>query len=188
MAATISATADTRVIRWTEKDVFNESIVKTLEVSGSATDTEIEAFLDDYEAVSNVNVYNASVNDKKAITGLSATATNSLSPFLGSYLGLAFTVDNPVNPSRPGRKLFKVRAPGSGIYQVPSGEPIDGIVPNPAAVGATSLDRMNRITGFLEDYLIFRPSETDPLVDGGFTYTGGQFATENRIADGDNLT
>lgn len=188
MAATISEDADTRVIRWTEKDVFNESIVKTLEVSGSATDAEIEAFLDDYEAVSNVNVYNASVNDKRAVTGLSSLATNSLSPYLGSYLGLAFTVDNPVNPSRPGRKMFKIRAPGSAIYQVPSGEPVAGIVPDKAAVGTTAVDRMDRITGFLESYLIFRPSETDPLVDGGFDYIGGQFATENRVADGDNLT
>lgn len=188
MAATIAETADTRVIRWTEKDVFDESIVKTLEVSGDATDTYIEAFLDDYEAVTNVNVYNASVNDKYAITGLAGLATNSLSPFLGSYLGLAFTVDNPVNPSRPGRKLFKLRAPGSAAYQVPSGAPVDGITPDKDHVGTTTVDRMSRITGFLEDFLIFRPSETDPIVEGGFDYIGGQFATENRIADGDNLT
>lgn len=188
MAATIAETSDTRIVRWTETDVFGESIVKTIEFDGSITDAYIETLVDDYAAATNLALSKLSVADRFEITGVTDTATNSLYPLLATYLGLAMVAPNPINPSKPNRKLFKMRGVGSGFVKVPDGTVIDGVTPNKDAVGTTAADRLSRITGILEDYLVFRPSETDPIESGTFVFSGSTFTSENRIMDNDNLT
>jgi hypothetical protein len=185
MAATIGEDADIRVLRFTETDVFEESIVRVFEFAGTMTDAEIETFIDDYQQVTNTGITNVSVTDQRTVTGHRTAAVNATLPLLSAYLQLNFTAPNPVNPSKPNRKTPKLRAVVSGAYQL-TGDPIAGIVPDPAAAGSTVLAALNRITGKLEDYSVFRPSETDPIELGGFTYVGGQLVTENRVIDGDD--
>lgn len=187
MAATIAEADETFVIRWTEEDVFGEQRTKTIEVDGAATDSQIEAFLDDYEAETNVKVSKCTVTGKRAVTGLAGSATNALQNVITAWLGLTFRAPNTVNPSRPVDRVMKLRAPVSTSYDL-TGNPITGIVPNVAAAGTTDVARLNRITGFLESFLVYRPTETDPIVSGTFVWTGGQLATDSGIIDGDSLT
>lgn len=187
MAATIGATADTRVIRGTFGDVFSEERQFSWEVAGDTPDGDIAALLDDYEAVTNVALTNVSVTDKKLVTGLLATATNALERVITAVMPLEFTAANPVNPSRPIGKVIKLRAPIPGVMDL-DGSLVDGVTPDVDAVGTTTIDRLNRITGFFQDYAIARPSETDPIVEGGFTLTAdGRFYTETGVMNGNPL-
>ena len=187
MAATIGEDADTRVIRGTFTDVFNEERQFSWEVSGTAPDANIEALIDDYEAVTNIGLKNVSVTDKRLVSGLAGTATNALERVITAVMPLEFTAPNTVNPSRPINKVIKLRAPASAVMDL-DGAIIDGVTPDVAAAGTTTLARLNRITGFFQDYAIGRVSETDPLVEGGFTFTeDGRFYTETGVMNGNVL-
>lgn len=187
MAAAIAESADSKVIRMKETDVFGEFVTKTLEVDGLASDVEVEALFDDYEVLSNTMLSQASVQEKYEVTGLDGVSTNTIMPNLSAAMVFAFTHANTTNPSRVGRRAFKIRAPKAAIFKL-NGDPIDGIVPDAAEVGTSTLNRLNRILGFLKDNMVWRETETDAPTYGGWEYAGGQLITESRVIDGDSLT
>lgn len=184
MAATIGATADTRIISFTLQDVFGEERNGRWEVAGAATDDEIEALLNDYKQISNTGFKKVTITDTKTVTGLSSTATNALERVITAVLPLEFNSANPVNPSSPFQRIVKLRAPDDSTMGL-DGLVVDGVTPNLAASGSTVVAALSRITGFFEAYAIGRPSETDPLVTGEFVWDPtAHYYTETGVMNG----
>lgn len=171
MAIDIAAASDETVIRMTVRDVKGEEVVKTFSLDGGIDDTNIEAFLTAFDAVTNGGVVDAAVITRRPVTGFAA-ATNALQNLVSAILALTFTKVNPINADKTVTKSFIIPAYVDTLQDTDL-KPVEDSTP------------LNAVISFLETYLNYEGAD-GVLYPGDFDYnrTKSGFGTVNREIDG----
>lgn len=166
MAATIGATADIANIRLNLLGAWDEPATNVISVDGAAVDADIEAFLDDYAAVSEAGLPRVTVSAERIVTGLTATP-GFQSPLsqVNNMLVLSFSQPHPLNAALTVTKSVQVRAPNAAVIGT------DGALVVASVVGDRSSkdENLRGLINFLEDNLVYEAIDGS-ITAGGWTW------------------
>lgn len=176
MATVIGGAPVARELRMKFVDTAGEETVIQIPLDGAADDADIIAIVDDYVALSNAELLEASVTDRLPITGFSTAGKPSVSnvPLVAAIFAMEYQKVNPLNFAKDVTKQVLLPAYIAAIRN-------DAVKPHvPVTTNAT----LNALTVLLAANLDYLAADGAHYPGAWAFNTSSKFGTKATVTDG----
>jgi len=177
MAVTIDAAAAIQPLNATFQSVTGDDAIKRTLINGAADDTDLIAYMDNLDTLSNALIFNAKFGGRE-FHGMKGAAVNASQNLVSAFMQLNFTQVDPINAAKTIEKAWRLPA----FIEACRGSDNTPVIAA-AGTGSTAA-RIGAVVAFLVDNLCGVDASGAPIV-GGWTYAGGGFGTGADFVDGE---